>query len=464
MDTFLETDAQGMVDTIDSFMTARLHGLAPSRLKRDIALAVSSPEFYDALDASAADYRDRPLIYKLTFMVFDSDGKRLFVSNNALPVDVPSPGSLLAFEKAKTRAETAFKTIDDGKNLEYRVVSVPVFYQGHPVALVQETCLTGGLAAAFSTLRTMLLVGLPLLLMLSALVMLFLLNRAFRPVTDMIGTIHRISGDNLSLRVPLPPGDDEIVSLAETFNRMLSRVESSFVSQTELVQDLSHQLRTPLAVLRGTLETGLRRIRSAEEYEEILESNLEEVDRITRLIESLLFLARLDSCVEDIHRERIDLGKFFSSLAEDFGPLWMEKGITLEVKGADGISLWGDPVLLRQVFINLLDNARKHSLRGAVITISVVSVDRFCEVRIHNDGTAIPEEDLPHIFERFYRSHSASGEVHKGFGLGLPIARSIIERHDGQISAANSLSGGVEFTVSLPAYKENKKAGIAPTF
>jgi len=454
LDTFLEADAQGLVEAIESFMAATLHDFPSSRLSGGIMRAIESAEFGDALREAAAAYTDKPLIYKTTIMVYDRGGRSLFTSNNALPDSMPSSESLTSFEKAKTRAESVLKTIEDGRHLEYRVVSIPVFYLGKPVVLVQETCLTASLDASFDRLRTMFLAGLPLVWFLSALIMFLLLTRAFTPVTDIVAIIRRITGDSLKVRVPLPPGDDEITSLAETFNGMLDRLDAAFESQVNLVQDLSHQLRTPLSVLKGSLETGLRRERTIGEYEELMISNLEEVNRISRLIERLLFLARLDHRSEEMSFEEIDLEAFLAGVVEDLGPLWLQKDVKVVTEGCPGGKISGDAILLRQVIINLLDNAWKHTAVGGTITIHPELNSAQCLIRIHNDGQPIPEKDLRIIFERFYRSRAVAPGANRGnpvgFGLGLPIARAIAELHGGRIDAENPKSGGVDFIVRLP--------------
>jgi heavy metal sensor kinase len=295
----------------------------------------------------------------------------------------------------------------------------------------------------------MLAVGLPLILMVGALLMAMLLSRVLHPVSRMADTINRITATNLKLRVPMPPGNDELAYLATTFNGMLDRLDQSFSIQSRLVTDLSHQLRTPLAVLRGTLETGLRRVRSSSEYDEILSSNLEEVERIGRLIDGMLLLARIDSHSAELERGQVNLEALLRTLTEDLWPLWDQKALRVSLEGECQDSISGDERRLRQVFLSLLDNAWKYSPEGGTIAIRIRAGAGFQTVSLRNEGTPIPDGDLEHIFERFWRSKAALSA--EGFGLGLAIARGIVELHGGRLWAENAADGSVVFNAMLPS-------------
>lgn len=443
LDTFLETDAQGLVDTIDSFMTAELHATPKEAVQKGIRRALATPEFLQSLQDAAVEHGNKPVHRKTTILVTDAQGRALFRTNSALPLEENLPNGLEP------------RTVESG-GLVYRLISIPIKYHGFLVATVHEACLTDSIEAVQKKLILMLAVGLPLILLVASFIMAMLLSKVLHPVSRMSDTINRITATNLKLRVTMPPGNDELVYLARTFNGMLDRLEQSFSIQSRLVTDLSHQLRTPLAVLRGSLETGLRKVRSSSEYDEILSSNLEEVERIGRLIDGMLLLARIDSRSAELETGLVDLGALLRKLTDDLWPLWEQRSLKVVLEGGDESVVVGDERRLRQVFLSLLDNAWKYSPEGGTITIGIRGEEGFRTVSLMNRGTPIPDEDLERIFERFWRSKSAGAT--EGFGLGLAIARGIVELHGGRLWAENITTGEVVFHVRLPAAEGAKTA------
>lgn len=268
----------------------------------------------------------------------------------------------------------------------------------------------------------------------------------------MIDIIHKITAENLKLRVNIPDTTkDEIRRLADTFNEMLERLEHAFSSQRQFIEDFAHELKTPLSVLKGELEVALKKIRSTEEYESILQSNLEEVERINRIVENLLMLARLDSNAIVLRREPLNVGLLVKAIVDDIRVLAAQENIGVDYLIRDAITVYGDENQLKRLFINLLDNAIKYTLRNGKVIVDIEPVDNYAKIVVSDTGMGIPDSEIHHIFNRFYRLDKSRHQP--GFGLGLSIAKSIVEAHKGKIEVKSKLNQGTTITVFLPIYR-----------
>jgi two-component system, OmpR family, sensor kinase len=282
---------------------------------------------------------------------------------------------------------------------------------------------------------------------------LLLANQALRPVDRLTRAAKEIEAGDLSKRVHVPSKMDELGRLAITFNRMISRLQAAFERQRQFTADASHELRTPLAVMRGDIEIALRRNRSADEYQEVLASNLEEIIRLSRLVEDLLMLARADAGPADLHFEPMNIGDLCSQVVDYLAPLAEVKNQALAYQSdaKAELTIKGDAQRLKQMLLNLLDNAIKYTPGGGRITLTLMKDSKDAVMIISDTGRGIPTEDIPHIFERFFRhSRSTSDKTVQGSGLGLSIVKWIVESHQGNITAENNSAGGTKFTVRLP--------------
>jgi len=307
--------------------------------------------------------------------------------------------------------------------------------------------------------RALLVLGIaiPLALLLGSFGGLLLANQALSPVDRITSAAELIAKGDLTERVHVPEKMDEIGRLAATFNHMISRLQAAFERQKQFTSDASHELRTPLAVMRGDIEIALRRLRPPEEYQRVLTSNLEEIIRLTRLIEDLLMLARADSGRVELRCEPVDLDQLCRQMADYISPLAAQREQTLTyeppasmVKPAS-VVVNADVQRIKQMLLNLLDNAIKYTEPGGQITLGVKAENKCAVITIADTGRGIPTEDLPHIFERFFRrSAKTSDRSATGFGLGLSIVKWIVEAHHGQIEATNQSGKGTLFTVKLP--------------
>ncbi|MCI0659590.1 MAG: heavy metal sensor histidine kinase, partial [Acidobacteria bacterium] len=304
--------------------------------------------------------------------------------------------------------------------------------------------------------RLLIILGLaiPLALLLGSYGGLLLANQALRPVDRITRAAEQISTGDLTERVPMPAKMDEIGRLVVTFNQMISRLQAAFERQRQFTSDASHELRTPLAVMRGDIEITLRRERTPEEYKRVLTSNLEEIVRLSRLVEDLLMLARADAGRVELRREPVDLNKLCQQMVEYISPLAQQKGQQLIYEPSNGsseIKIDADMQRIKQLLLNLLDNAIKYTDYGGNVTLRLKTEDKCVEISVADTGRGIPPEDLPHIFERFFRkSKSTSDRSATGFGLGLSIVKWIVDSHGGKIAAYSEAGKGTTFTVRFP--------------
>jgi heavy metal sensor kinase len=304
-------------------------------------------------------------------------------------------------------------------------------------------------------LLVMLIFAIPVALLLGSAGGLVLANQALRPVDRITRTAERIGAGDLTERVPVPAVMDEIGRLAATFNQMISRLQAAFERQKQFTSDASHELRTPLAVMRGDIEITLRRERTSEEYKRALTSNLEEIVRLSRLVEDLLMLARADSGRVELRLEPVDLNMLCQQMVEYITPLAQQREQNLQyepqMEPDRQVVINADLHRIKQLFLNLLDNAIKYTDLKGVITLGLKIEDKQAVITVSDTGRGIPPEDVPHIFERFFRrSAPTSDRSAPGSGLGLSIVKWIVESHKGRIDASSVVGKGTTFSVRFP--------------
>ena len=300
-------------------------------------------------------------------------------------------------------------------------------------------------------LLILLAVANPVALLLASLGGLWLADKALSPVDRLTRAAERIGRGNLSERVEEPRSRDEIGRLAATFNQMISRLEQAFERERRFTADASHELKTPLAVLRGDIEVALRRERSSNEYQRVLNSSLEEIARVTKLTEDLLTLARSDTDQSVLEREEVRLDLLAAEARAYMAPLANAAGIVLSFEAPEEpIIVAGDQKRLMQLLMNLLDNAIKYTSEGGNVRLLLSVKDGFAVIEVSDTGRGIPASALPHIFERFYRQTDPRDSRVTGFGLGLAISKWIADAHGGSIEVVSEEGKGSRFTVRLP--------------
>jgi two-component system, OmpR family, sensor kinase len=310
-------------------------------------------------------------------------------------------------------------------------------------------------AEELGTMRKILLVAVPLALALAGLGGWFLARRSLAPVVAMSEHARRISAENLEERLPIVNSRDELGQLAATFNELLTRLETSFNQQLRFMADASHELRTPLSVIRTATDVTLgREHRDEHEYRDALKIASEQTHRLTRIVEDMFTLARADSGHRTLDQSDFYLDELIDETSRAAQVLAASRGLQLERQDVSEMLCHGDEGLLRQMLMNLLGNAIKHTPAGGKVRIDVVQSNGQYQITVADTGTGIPAEAQPFVFERFFRadkSRSRSDSDGGGAGLGLAIARWIAEAHKGHIELLRSDVTGTVFMASLPA-------------
>jgi heavy metal sensor kinase len=302
----------------------------------------------------------------------------------------------------------------------------------------------------FRTAVTVLLACIPFALVLVAAVGYWLARKALAPMDQLNRLTEEINAQRLDRRLPVVHPEDELGRLTKTINAMLARLDRSFQEIRRFTADASHEMRTPLTVIRTETELAFARPLTAEEQQQMLVSVTEECDRLTHLTDQLLLLSREDAGGTRPVRERVELTRLVRHVAETMTPLMEAKDLRFEIAGEIGKDIDGDETRLHQVFINLLDNAIKYTPKGGKIAIQLQREGDMALVRITDTGIGIAPEHQPHVFERFYRVDKARSRAEGGTGLGLSIVRSIVQSHGGEISLSSELGQGTIVVVALP--------------
>jgi signal transduction histidine kinase len=272
----------------------------------------------------------------------------------------------------------------------------------------------------------------------------------FRPLDDIATVARQITNaDDLSRRVPDTGRTDEIGDLARAFNQTLERLERLFQAQQRLMADVSHELRTPLTAVRGNIDL-MRRMGEADP--ESLTIIQEEVDRMARLVGDLLLLARADAGGLPLQMTPIELDNLFFEVYQKV--IVLSKSVTITITDIDQVRVMGDSDRLKQLLINLIGNAINYTPTGGEVRLSLSKTELWARIVVSDSGVGIPEKDLPHIFDRFYRVDKARSRAQGGSGLGLSIAKSIVEAHGGDIYVTSETGKGTTFAVALPVLKE----------
>ncbi len=312
------------------------------------------------------------------------------------------------------------------------------------------------LAASNAVLRGLLVTlaaGLPVLTGLAIFGGYFLMKRAMKPVRDIIVSTQDITLHNLSHRLPVTDSGDEIAELSKVLNQMIARLDESFQHVTKFTADASHELRTPLTVIHCELEAILRNRPLDVDLREALGSLLDEVVRLVRIVEGLFALSKLDTGEARSERVRFDLAKLAETTAEQMCLLAEEKHIRLACETREPAEVEGDHSRLKQVIVNLLDNAIKYTPEGGGISLTVHAENDSAFLEIADNGPGVSESALPHLFKRFYRADEAHSREVEGAGLGLSIVQSICTAHGGTVSIRNIAPTGCQVTVQLPKAK-----------
>ena len=440
LDQLLAVRAEGVADALEAYLeTERIE------VGRHSAAAAKGGAFYRIAPDLVRMHTEDPKQTAVELRILDAAGSELERSRNAAGAPEIPQRTL----KEVVRGNAVYDTIRvegaDTPENTYRSYATPASGTGGAVYIVQAYRSTYHTQFALKNLRVMMATLVPLIVLLTGAFGMFFARVALRPVANMARTIRQITAENLSLRLKPPHTHDEIRELADLFNAMLTRLEDSFLSERRFIQDVSHELKTPLTILKGELEVALKKARSAGEYAAVLASNLEETEKMSRIVGDLLTLARFDNREVRLERSSIDLGELLRGAAAKIGGLAAGAGIHVEISASRTPDVRGDRGQLERLLIALLDNAVKYGAAGGSVSAKVFVEGGFPAVSVSDNGPGIPAGDLPHIFKRFYRADAARGSG--GFGLGLAIAKSIAEAHNAVIKAESPNGQGATFTI-----------------
>lgn len=337
----------------------------------------------------------------------------------------------------------------------YRTLASDVTVGGQKFHIAVATPLEGT-ELTLRRLREVLLWSMPLVLLVGSLGGYWMSRRALEPVDAITHAAQSIGIENLSERLEVPTAGDELARLAETWNGMLARLEAAVKRLSEFTADASHELRTPISLIRATAELTLRRDRSAETYREALRHIIDESDRTTHLIEDLLLLARADAGLPALPLDRLELTPLVRDICEQGQILAEERQLEVSAEIPDQpVYVEANDPALRRLLMLLMDNAVKYTPAGGRITVSVALDSSGPTVTVRDTGIGIPETALPHVFERFYRVDESRNRGAGGAGLGLSIAQWIAERHHARLEAESVLGSGSAFRVRFPSSKHS---------
>jgi heavy metal sensor kinase len=320
---------------------------------------------------------------------------------------------------------------------------------------------TSGVAAAdtLTQVLVMLAVGLPVAVAVAVAGGFVLVRRALEPVERITAKAEAITQHNLSERLPVVNSGDEIERLSLALNHMIARLEEAMRGSKQFVADASHELRTPLTVMRGELESLAQDSQLGRETRETLGSVLEEVERLGEIVESLFALSRLDAGEANAEWVRFDLAELAATTAEQMSLLAEDKHVSVDCDSTPGVTVEGDRARLKQVIVNLLDNAIKYTPSGGRVRLSVRREGRFALLDVADDGIGIPAEALPHVFKRFFRVDTSRSREQGGAGLGLAIVKSICSAHGAEVEVLSTPGRGSRFRVRQPLAGESAAAG-----
>jgi heavy metal sensor kinase len=307
-----------------------------------------------------------------------------------------------------------------------------------------------------SNIRFIFLAGIPLALILSSLGGYYLARKSLEPVREMGERASLITSQNLSERLPTGKKRDELEKLADIFNKMLTRLETSFEQQRRFMADASHELRTPLAIMRGEAEVSLQKTnRTEDEYRESLEVIRQEGVRLSHIVEDLFILARADAQQYKLNITTFYLDELINETGRAVRTLVAKKNLDFNLTTDENLIFKADEALIRRLIIILLDNAIKYSLKGGTVRIECIENDLAYQISVSNTGISIPAEEQKKIFERFYRtdkarSHNDDYELGTGAGLGLSMGKWIAKVHQGTLELIKSDESETVFTINLP--------------
>ena len=450
IDTLLSSRADGIVSAIGTYWATEKLGAMRYGASAQVPSGDEHVDFATIAQRWVEARSKDPKLLNIIVQIFDAKGDIVASSKNTQGITNVSEQALFAALQGRSTSDTLTSSYPTKKMQMFRLFITPAIQNDRVEYVVEVASPLDSITDALNSLKVTLFILFPITVLITGIMGGFLAKLTLRPVDSMIRTIHDITAENMKMKLSIPNTKDEIQKLAETFNDMLARLDHAFTSQRYLFEDLSHELKTPLTILKGEFEVVLKKMRSSEDYETILKSSLEEVDKMTRLVENLLMLASLESKKIAPEKKTLDITLLVKSVVDNIKRLAERKGLRIDFAGKEGISIIGDEKELKQLFLNIIDNAVKYTTEGGNINIRIAEDAHDAAIMIKDTGIGIPAGDIPHIFDRFYRVQNARSA--RGFGLGLSIAWAVVDTHNGSIKVDSALGEGTTFIITLPLH------------
>lgn len=456
VDERLVSQADGIADTISAFWQAEWQAKHESTLLGQEKRLVLLPR---ALQREINKGKFKSLIHRWATEteILDNPSRpfRIIQSNGEFLLTHPGFSRLTSSLVIKTALQESQKgqAIYETFNLPgypIRIVTRPIIENKNLLYLVQTASSLQGQEDALDELRTRLFLFVPATLLVTSLVGWFLATMALRPVGKMIAKAQGIRANRLNERMEVPLTGDELQRLAETFNGMLSRLESAFKRLRQFSAAASHELRTPLTVMKGELEVAMRRPRDLQEYQRVLGTQLEVINEMVSIVEQLLALAHSEEGEEAIEWRPVELTDLVMETSGEWKALAEKKGVKLSFKTKENHCVRGERGLLKRLLSNLLDNAIKHTPAGGDVRVDLESHGEEACLVVSDTGSGIPAEELPKIFDKFFSRQPSSGEGQASMGIGLGLCRWIVEAHQGRIEVSSLPGEGTTFRIFLP--------------
>jgi heavy metal sensor kinase len=398
---------------------------------------------FDARDEDAATFVHDATRY---YQIYDVEHGRLIVQSEGM-----APLGL----RLTAQEVTAYRQTADPFDVEteygrLRISNSVVASPGGHEYLLQVGVPLRQVDASVTRYRDLLLIGVPLSVLVSGVASWWLSGFALAPLVRFAHAARGIDVTTLGRRMPSRGANDELDQVAHAFNDTLARLEHAVAEMRQFSTALAHELRTPLAALRGEIEIALGRLNAADPHRDVLGSQIEELDRLTRLIGEILTLARAESGEIRLTFAAVDLSALSQLLVEQLETVADARGVTLRCEQSGPVIVQGDESWLRRLLINLIDNALKFTPAGGQVIVGVSQTGDHASVEVSDTGPGMSSEDAQRVFERFFRADPSRTSATEGVGLGLSLVQWIVERHGGSVSVETELGHGATFGVVLP--------------
>jgi two-component system OmpR family sensor kinase len=432
------TLARSLYDELDQSLEARVHQVVES----------AQPGFFlNTIDFPHVSEIASPGVY---IQVINPAGQVARQSDNLQGVQLPVDPSVLALNLTGHTQLVTTKI----EGVPIRILNAPIVFNNHVIGVIQVARSMSTIEATLGRLRLILTLGVIGMLLIGSVGGTLLIRAGLHPIDEIIQVAQRIGrAEDLSQRLDYQGPPDEVGQLAATFNEMLGRLERAFQAQRRFVADASHALRTPITTIRGNVELLLQQRNDPVAQEASLKAIQRETQRTAHLVSELLLLAQADAG-QTLEHQPVEMATLLLDVYQQARV--MTDGVGVALGHEDQGLVMGDPDRLKEVLLNLVDNALNYTPGGGKVTLSLYHNEPWVLVSVADTGPGIPADDLPHIFERFYRAKGIKSRPGRpsGTGLGLSIARWIVEQHGGHITVESQVGKGSTFSVWLPAAPE----------